>query len=471
MPIQLAVGLTALTLTTALLAGAIVLAALSTYLTDQLNAQVEQLSSTAAEALHEAGEHDGKGSDRRGLSGDAIAAGFDASGDYSSAAGPDVSAGTRDAMAAWLSAGRPWASGSVMSDVTLDGDDYRVLVSTRSDGSTLMSGLPADPVSETIEQLLKLEVLVGAVAIGVVAIGTYCFVRWRLIPIRRLADGASSLAVDDGSLRLDDESGSAEIAALSESLTLMLNRIDESMSAKSQAEARLRQFVADASHELRTPLASIRGYAEVLRRGLAVDPQDRDLPLDRIESETVRLAGLVNDLLLLATLDEDQPLRLARLDLGPLVAQCAADSEAADPRRQLSVLMADQEFWIDGDGDRLTQVFANLLGNVRAHTAPGSHAEIELEQDTSNIIVKVSDRGPGIPAASLPTIFDRFARADTGRARNQGGSGLGLAIVESIVHAHHGTIQIANREGGGLVVTLTLPRAGVEPGARGRASD
>ncbi|MEI6624269.1 MAG: HAMP domain-containing sensor histidine kinase, partial [Actinomycetes bacterium] len=350
----------------------------------------------------------------------------------------------------------------------LDDDAFR-WITTTSEGHSALTGLPLEPVDQTIGRLTVLMAIVGGLALVGVAGGGYLVVRRGLRPLGRLADGARAIADSDleaqvgagrQRLSLRREQSSAEVAELSAALSSMLEEIDNSIAARDQANERLRRFVADASHELRTPLASIRAYSELLRRGLYRDGEQSDLFLGRIESESVRLGALVNDLLLLARLDQGRALAQEPVDVMSVIDDAVCDLLAAEPARLVQVrVAADTNTVIVADADRLRQVFTNLLANIRVHTPTEAAVTISVEAADSDLVVAVADEGPGIPEQAQESIFDRFSRADSGRAREQGGSGLGLAIVQSVVLAHGGAVSLSS-SASGTTITLRLPIAG-----------
>jgi two-component system OmpR family sensor kinase len=278
-----------------------------------------------------------------------------------------------------------------------------------------------------------------------------------LRPLRRIEDTASTIAAGDLSQRVDPHSSAKEIVQLGDSLNTMLGRIEDAFDAKEASEARLRRFVADASHELRTPLTSIRGYAELFRRGAADDPVTLARSMERIEGEAGRMSRLVDDLLLLARLDEGRPLERAPMDLAALAADVVHDAAVADPNRVIT-LEAQVPVGVDGDRERLTQVLVNLLANARTHTPAGTPIEVWVDTRGDRAVARVVDHGPGVPEAERAMIFNRFHRNDPSRSRDRGGSGLGLAIVDAVVRAHGGSVDLTPTPGGGATFSVELPK-------------
>jgi two-component system OmpR family sensor kinase len=216
--------------------------------------------------------------------------------------------------------------------------------------------------------------------------------------------------------------------------------------------------VADASHELRTPLASIRGYAELTRRGGAELPEDVRHSLSRIESEATRMTGLVEDLLLLARLDEGRELQQKPVDLSRIIVDAVSDAHAAGPDHTWDMELPEEPLEVIGDQARLHQVVVNLLANARVHTPAGSTVQVVLEKQEDRVLLRVIDNGPGIPQEQMPELFERFTRGDASRTRATGSTGLGLAIVNAVVQAHHGSVTVTS-EPGKTMFTVSLPAA------------
>jgi len=368
-------------------------------------------------------------------------------------------------------AARPFTVGSTTSS-----DRYRMVVRQRSDGTLSIVGVSLNDVDDTVSRLILIEVLVGAsVLVALAAIGLWA-VRLGLRPLERMATAAGDVAEGDGSWRIEPADDHSEVGRLGKALNTMLGRLERSFAAQRQSEERLRRFLSDASHELRTPLTSIRGYAELFRRGAAERPDDLAKVMSRIEAESARMGVLVEDLLVRARLDEQRPLDLTSVDLTTVVADSAADARAAQPEREWA-LTAPQRVVITGAEPQLRQVMANLLANVRAHTPAGSPCEVDLTApDTHGVVrLRVSDHGPGVNPELAGRIFERFTTAEAGRTRpsgqEAGGTGLGLSIVAAIVKAHAGTVALTDTPGGGATVTVELPVDGpAEPGATGAAA-
>jgi len=242
---------------------------------------------------------------------------------------------------------------------------------------------------------------------------------------------------------------------LGSALQRTLGRLSFALAEREASEERLRRFVADASHELRTPLASIRGYAELTRRSGARLRSDTKHSLERIESESIRMTGLVEDLLLLARVDESRELARDPIELAQLVATAVADAQAADPEHDWSV-DAPETVTVAGDEPRLHQAVANLLRNAGVHTPEGTSVVARVRAEGERAIVEVEDDGPGIPAELLPRVFGRFVRGDESRSRATGSTGLGLAIVKAVALAHGGTASVDSVPGR-TVFRITLP--------------
>ncbi len=255
-----------------------------------------------------------------------------------------------------------------------------------------------------------------------------------------------------------------EVGRLGHAFDAMLDQIQAAFEsqqaalvAKERSESQLRQFVADASHELRTPLTAVRGYAELYRAGGLSEEAALEQAMARIGTESRRMGALVEDLLLLARLDQGRPLRSDPVVMTDLVNDALNDAHAVEPARPLNAEV-EAGVVVQGDEDRLRQVIGNLFTNVRVHTPTDTPVDVSLAAHDGVSELRVSDHGPGVDPDHVEHIFDRFYRADTGRSRDRGGAGLGLSIAASVTTAHGGTIAYSETPGGGATFTLTLPR-------------
>ncbi|HWR85327.1 MAG TPA: ATP-binding protein [Rhodoglobus sp.] len=343
--------------------------------------------------------------------------------------------------------------------------DYRVV--SRIDerfGAVLIVGLPLREVDATVAQLGLVVTGIGAIGLGLAAAAGAIVVRLSLRPLERVAATAASvseLPLDrDVSLAVrvpaDDADGQTEVGRVGSAFNRMLDHVASALQARQASERRVRTFVADASHELRTPLAAIRGYAELTRRSPSELPPDVAHAIGRVESESVRMTGLVEDLLLLARLDEGRAPESAEVDLTRLLVDAVGDASAAGPDHEWSLDLPDEPVLVAGDQPRLHQVVANLLANARVHTPAGTRVTAALSVDGADAVLAVTDDGPGIDAALLPTVFERFVRGDASRSRASGSTGLGLAIVHAVVEAHGGHVEVVS-EPGRTEFTVRLP--------------
>jgi two-component system OmpR family sensor kinase len=270
-----------------------------------------------------------------------------------------------------------------------------------------------------------------------------------------MGNTARSIVASDLSQRVTPAKDTTEVGRLGLALNTMLSQLEEAFAERDRNEQRLRHFVADASHELRTPLTSMRGYAELLRRKPRMEREDVLVAMRRIEDEAQRMGILVDDLLLLARLDQGRPLERTPVELHALVLDASADARASDPTRAIAANVTPVT--VVGDDQRLRQAIGNLLRNAIVHTPAGTPVEIELRTEDGRALVNVVDHGPGIPLGHFERVFERFHRADPERSRDQGGSGLGLSISAAIVAAHGGGISVSETPGGGATFRIDLP--------------
>jgi two-component system OmpR family sensor kinase len=238
----------------------------------------------------------------------------------------------------------------------------------------------------------------------------------------------------------------------------MLDSLEDSVSSRNQTLGQMRRFVADASHELRTPITAIRGFAELYRQGAVTGEEKTKELIGRIENESKRMGSLVEDLLLLARLDQAREMKSDPVNLIKIVSDAVASARAAGPRHTVNFDPQADEIYALGDNDRIHQVVANLLANARTHTPAGTVMNVSVNQDTDGIRIRIEDNGPGLSKSDQERIFERFYRADASRVRTDGeGTGLGLSIVDAVMRAHAGQVSVESEEGKGAVFTLFFP--------------
>lgn len=339
------------------------------------------------------------------------------------------------------------------------GIHYRVVVSAVSNGDTLLVAIPLTEMAATLRRLLAIAGLATLAVLSGMAVLAWVMVRRELRPLERVEQTAGAIAAGDLSRRVDTVDPNTEVGRLGIALNVMLGRIEDAMEERRASEEALRRFLADASHELRTPLTSIRGYAELFRRGADSKPADTALAMRRIEQESERMGALVEDLLFLERAGQGRPIANERVDLVEVATDAVHDARAVDGARRIE-LDAPKSLEMNGDESRLRQVFANLLSNALEHTPTGTPIEVKLSQDDGWMVARVHDSGPGIEPGHAEHIFEPFYRADPSRGRSEGqgsGTGLGLAIVEAVVEAHGGSIQLETGSGTGATFTLRIP--------------
>ncbi|MFD7321420.1 sensor histidine kinase [Streptomyces sp. NPDC059875] len=344
--------------------------------------------------------------------------------------------------------------------------DYRVVYVSGGNGDFLV-GLPLTELQSSLSTLILVEVSVTGAGLVAASLAGGALVGIALRPLRRVAATAtqvSELPLHSGEPALHHRVAEAdprtEVGQVGAAINRMLDHVHSALHSRQQSETRVRQFVADASHELRTPLASIRGYAELTRRGREECGPDTRHALGRIESEATRMTGLVEDLLLLARLDAGRPLSYESTDLAPLVVDALSDARAAGQDHMWRLELPEDDgsaVTVRGDSARLHQVLVNLLANARTHTPPGTTVTARVRTAGGHALVEIEDDGPGIPPELLPAVFERFARGDASRSRHAGSTGLGLAIVRAVTVAHGGDVGVSSVPGRTLFV-VRLPR-------------
>ncbi|MEY9841174.1 sensor histidine kinase [Streptacidiphilus sp. EB103A] len=337
----------------------------------------------------------------------------------------------------------------------------RAMVTRLPGGGYLVMAQSTADAAEATQHLVAVETATGLPLIFLVVAGSFWFCRRTLAPIRETTRTAHRITEDDLSHRVNVARAPLEAAQLAEAFNTMLQRLQQEFTRRNKAEVQLRDFVGVAGHELRTPLTTIAGYAQMVRHGALEDPLALDQAMRRVQGETRRMTSLVDELLLLARLDQGRPLERTPVDLTDLCAEAVANAQLYAPDRQLRCTVQPEDHMIEGDPHRLRQVICNLLANVHAHTPPGTSAHVKLTPDGDFRVIDVIDQGPGIPEDLHERVFDRFYRAPAANPalaeRSVHGSGLGLSIVAAIVTAHHGTIRIQPTDHG-TWFRVRLPR-------------
>jgi two-component system, OmpR family, sensor kinase len=342
---------------------------------------------------------------------------------------------------------------------TSGGDRFRVRAAIEgNDPNTLLiTALSLHDVDGTLHRLLMIELLVTAAVLLALAAGGFWVVRLGLRPLREIEQTAGAIAAGDLSRRVARADDRTEVGRLGLALNAMLTQIESAFNAREASERKLRRFVADASHELRTPLAAVRAYAELFGRGADQRPDDLERAMAGITRESERMSLLVQDLLLLARLDEGRPLLREPVQLDEVVGEAADAARAVEPDRPIE--LDAEEVVVLGDRDRLRQIVDNLLSNVRSHTPPGAPVHVRVARADGNAVIDVQDSGAGLTAKDAGRVFERFYRADKSRARASGGVGLGLSIVAAVAEAHDGSVAVIARDGAGATFRIRLPAA------------
>lgn len=345
--------------------------------------------------------------------------------------------------------------------------DWRVLAYPLKSGQgSVALALPLDDTRDVVEEVTQFMLAGGLLATVASAGIAYLAVSRSFRPLVRMERTVAAIAAGDLSQRVRVENPSTEVGRLSKSLNAMLAHIEAAFASRTASEKKMRRFVADASHELRTPLVTIRGYSELYRHGALQNQEDITTAMGRIENEAKRMGHMVEDLLMLARIDEQRPLEMKPVDLLDLAHDAATDAMAGAQDRTVRVISFDGGEPVSaptaGDEARLRQVMANLVTNALRYTPEGTPIEIAVGvqrviDDRQDSIIEVRDHGPGISEEEAARVFERFYRADTSRTRETGGTGLGLAIVAAIVAQHDGTVRLEETDGGGASMSIRLP--------------
>jgi two-component system OmpR family sensor kinase len=365
-----------------------------------------------------------------------------------------------------------------VSSTSASGPQWRVIaIPVPGSGRTKVVAIPLSEVDKTVSQLLMIDAIVGGIVLLVLGVAGYALVRVSMRPLVQIEDTADTIAGGDLSQRVPDSAVPAEVRRLGLALNGMLAQIESAFRDREESEAaaraseeaaraseeRMRRFVADASHELRTPLTSIRGFAELYRQETGArgytDPEAAKV-LSRIEESASRMGLLVEDLLLLARMDQARPLEEKLVDLLSLAAEAVIDAQALAPDREIDLVRtdgADTPVTVIGDEARLRQVLSNLITNALTHTPPGTPFRVGVGMTPRGAVLEVADEGPGLPRRQAERVFERFYRAEQSRSRAHGGSGLGLSIVTALVKAHGGTMELETEPGRGALFRAVFP--------------
>ena len=497
-PLRVKLVAALLVLVTAALAGsgAVAAATLRTYLIGRVDAQLKSAEGPIAEhpdGARGAGEGDNKG--KSVLPSDYVVEWTNAQGTPQAPPKSNfLDPGQRLPDLPHFTAAQSTAAGTrTLTTNALGGgsEQWRVIAApvTLADGSagTLLLAQSLRDVQNTVRRLETSFVLIGAAAVVILAGVGYVVVRASLRPLRHVEVTAAKIAAGDLTRRVPDADPRTEVGQLSSALNRMLSEIETAFAARAasqeamrrseaaarSSEERMRRFVADASHELRTPLTSIRGFAELFGQGAVTEDDDIRRVMSRIEVEAKRMGLLVEDLLLLARLDQERPLSRAPVDLLALAGDAVHDAHALAPDRsvRLHVGSTDPPPVVIGDEARLRQILANLVGNAVKHTPSGTPITVHVSTDTDEgtgepaVVLAVVDEGPGMTEEQAARVFERFYRADPARSHSTGSTGLGLAIVAALVAGHGGTVDVQSAPGAGASFRMVLPLADLPAGA------
>lgn len=464
---QLVVRVTALVALAAILLSAATALATRQLLLDQINDQLDGVSSRAQRADPRGQQGPQRGLLAPGQPIGSIAAAFTTDGSQSTGQILQEGGGFQDLSDDALAELSQLPVDSNRQSVQLGSlGHYRVV---GREANVLINGVPGrvywgislNQMDHTLVELIGLELVLTLLAMGGAVLAARAVVLRSLRPLNRVAATAqqvSQLPLDRGEVALAvrvpeaDADPTSEVGRVGQALNHMLNNVEDALEARQASETKVRQFVADASHELRNPLAAIRGYAELTRRSRSEMPADAAYAMSRVESEAERMSRLVEDLLLLARLDSGPAIDVQPADLTEIVINAVSDARAAGPDHSWQLSLPEEPVLALGDRHRLHQVVANLLANARTHTPAGTRVETAIDIRDGQAVVRVTDDGPGIPTEIQSRVFERFTRADTSRVRAEGATsgtstGLGLAIVAAVVEAHQGRVTVSSVPG------------------------
>ena len=344
--------------------------------------------------------------------------------------------------------------------IKANGENFRVLaLPLPSSLGSVAIAQSLNDVDRTLSRLQWLFFFIGLVIVCLIAFASRTMIKVGLKPLSEVENTAEKIASGDLSARLPDAKPTTEVGRLTTSLNTLLSRIEESFALRKASEDKLRRFVADASHELRTPLTAIRGFSELHRQGAVMGEKDTKQLLARIEGESIRMGSLVEDLLLLARLDQSREMEALPVDIAAVTRDAVASAQVAGPSHPISLSADVGELYILGDKNRIYQVVANLLANAKTHTPDGTKITVSIVRSDDGVRISVSDNGPGLSEEDQKRIFERFYRVDSSRVRVDGeGSGLGLSIVDAVMQAHGGNVSVSSELGKGATFILFFPQ-------------
>jgi two-component system, OmpR family, sensor kinase len=457
---RLIIGMVAMVAAGLVLANVTGILLLRSYLQDRVDEQVAGFGAVGQRppqgAIQTPTEPCANPQDPRGLRSDFLLVVLNAEGDVECSLGPSLENAGPDLSQLINSE----TTAQLQTVPSLDGEERwraRSVTLPESD-QRLVFAVSLAEADATVARLTTLSILITGGILVLTALAAAALARIGLRPLQEIEESADQIAHGDLSQRVPTYRPNTEIGRLAGALNGMLGQIERAFTARTESEDKLRRFVSDASHELRTPLAAIRGHAEMWQSGVS---QDLDTLMGRIESESMRMGDLVDDLLLLAQLDQARPLAQQPVDLLTLATEAVIDAQALQPQRRITLdaHAGPAPPVVIGDESRLRQILANLVTNALVHTPTYSPILLSVGVLDGRVSVTVRDDGPGMPPEAVGKVFDRFYRVDSGRSRDQGGSGLGLAIVKSLTEAHAGTITCTSSVEGGSTFRVDFPLA------------
>lgn len=385
---------------------------------------------------------------------------LDAKGAVVSGLGGDFNAASVNSYLAGMLPSEVASHGQQPFTIDAPGADFRVLTKALPNGAgTVVAAQSLSDLDRTTSRLGFLFAAIGFALLLLIILSARMVIRVGLRPLEDVEKTAEEIASGNLSARMPDANPTTEVGRLVTSLNSMLTKIEGAFAVRTESEDKLRRFVADASHELRTPITAIRGFSELHRQGAVTGEKETTELIGRIENESKRMGSLVEDLLLLARLDQAREMEAKPVDINKVVEDAVISARAAGPAHPVDLRISGDEIFTLGDELRIHQVVANLLANARAHTPAGTQITVTTRSTDAGVEITVADQGPGLSEEDQKQIFERFYRADSSRVRTgPDGSGLGLSIVDAVMRAHGGSVSVQSAPGEGAVFTLLFPR-------------